>query len=69
MVFKKIRLIGRSEESFEGAVEDALDRAERTLDDLMWVTVVEQTVELNRPTREYQAEVEVAFELQDGDAG
>jgi flavin-binding protein dodecin len=67
MVFKKIRLIGRSEENFEGAVEDAIGRAERTLEDLMWVTVVEQTVELNRPTREYQAEVEVAFELQDGD--
>lgn len=66
MVFKKIRLIGRSEENFEGAVEDAIGRAERTLEDLMWVTVVEQTVELNRPTREYQAEVEVAFELQDG---
>jgi hypothetical protein len=67
MVFKKIRLIGRSEESFEGAVEDAIGRAERTLEDLMWVTVVEQTVELNRPTREYQAEIEVAFELQDGE--
>lgn len=67
MVFKKIRLIGRSEENFEGAVEDAIGRAERTLEDLMWVTVVEQTVELNRPTREYQAEIEVAFELQDGD--
>jgi len=67
MVFKKIRLIGRSEENFEGAVEDAIGRAERTLEDLMWVTVVEQTVELNRPTREYQAEIEVAFQLQDGD--
>ena len=66
MVFKKITLIGRSNESFEDAVEDAIDRAEQTLDNLMWVSVENQAVELDRAEREYQAEVEVAFELEAG---
>ena len=66
MVFKKITLIGRSNESFEDAVEDAIDRAEQTLDNLMWVSVENQAVELDRADREYQAEVEVAFELEAG---
>lgn len=67
MVFKKITLIGRSTENFEAAVEDAIDRADRTLDDLMWATVTNQAVELNRAEREYQAEVELAFELEEGE--
>ena len=66
MVYKKIELIGRSNESFEDAVDDAIDRAEQTLENLMWVSVVNQAVELDQPEREYQAEVEVAFELDEG---
>ena len=66
MVFKKVRLIGRSNESFEDATSDAIDRAEQTLENLMWVSVENQAVELDQAEREYQAEVEVAFELQEG---
>ncbi len=62
MVFKKITLIGASEESFDDAVDDAIERAESTLDNVMWVEVAELGVEIARG-REYQAEVEVAFEL------
>jgi flavin-binding protein dodecin len=66
MVFKKITLIGTSSESFDEAVDDAVDRAEDTLDNLMWVEVEEMGVEIaSAPDREYQAEVEVAFELED----
>lgn len=66
MVYKKIDLIGRSNESFEDAVDDAVSRAEETLDNLMWVSVMNQAVELDQPEREYQTEVEVAFELEEG---
>ena len=67
MVFKKVRLIGRSNESFEDATNDAIDRAEETLQNLMWVSVENQAVELESTTeREYQAEIEVAFELEEG---
>lgn len=66
MVFKKITLIGTSSESFDDAVDDAVDRAEATLENVKWVEVEELGVEVaSTPTREYQAEVEVAFELED----
>jgi len=64
MVFKKITLIGSSKESFDAAVDDAVDRAEDTLDNVCWVEVEEMGVEVASVSdREYQAEVEVAFEL------
>lgn len=66
MVFKKITLVGESNENFEGAVEDAIDRADETLENLRWASVVNQAVELDQSGREYQAEVEIAFELDDG---
>ncbi len=63
MVFKKITLIGRSTESFDAATDDAIDRAEATLDNVHWVEVEEFGVEVaSVEGREYQAEVEVAFE-------
>ncbi|SDF75416.1 dodecin [Halorientalis pallida] len=66
MVFKKITLIGTSPESFDKAVDDAVDRAENTLDNVYWVEVEEMGVEIAAAeNREYQAEVEVAFELAD----
>ncbi|MFB6183237.1 MAG: dodecin [Haloarculaceae archaeon] len=65
MVFKKITLVGTSNESFDEAVDDAVDRAEETLDNVYWVEVEEFGVELaSVEGREYQAEVEVAFELE-----
>jgi len=65
MVFKKITLIGTSPESFDDAADDAIERAERTLDNLMWVEVDELGVEIaSVENREYQAEVTVAFELE-----
>ncbi|MXR42627.1 dodecin domain-containing protein [Halobaculum sp. WSA2] len=66
MVFKKITLIGRSNESFDDAADDAIDRAEETIDDVHWVEVEEFGVEVaSADGREYQAEVVVAFELQE----
>ena len=64
MVYKKITLIGSSEESFDAAVDDAVDRAEETLSNVHWVEVEEMGVELaSVDDREYQVEVEVAFQL------
>lgn len=69
MVFKKITLTGTSEESFEHAADNAVDRAEMTLDNVMWAEVKEMGVEIaGVEEREYQVELEVAFELEDPDA-
>jgi flavin-binding protein dodecin len=66
MVFKKITLIGRSSESFDAAADDAIDRATETLDRVKWIEVEELGVEVaGVEDREYQAEVVVAFELEE----
>jgi len=66
MVFKKITLIGTSPESFDAAADNAIDRAEETLDRVHWIEVEDLGVELaSVEDREYQAEVTVAFELVD----
>ncbi len=65
MVHKKVTLIGKSTESFEHAVDDAIDRAEATLENVHWIEVQDLGVELaSVEDREYQAEVEVAFQLE-----
>jgi len=66
MVFKKITLIGTSPESFDAAADDAIDRAEDTLQNIQWIEVDELGVELaTAEDREYQAGVTVAFRLED----
>jgi flavin-binding protein dodecin len=65
MVHKKVTLIGTSTESFDDAADDAIDRAEATLENVHWIEVQELGVEIaTADDREYQAEVEVAFELE-----
>lgn len=66
MVFKKITLIGTSDDGFDEAADDAVNRAEATLENIHWVEVEGFGVELaTAADREYQAEVTVAFELAD----
>jgi flavin-binding protein dodecin len=66
MVFKKITLIGTSDESFDAATDDAVDRAQETLQNVKWVEVDEFGVEVaSVEDRQYQAEVTVAFELEE----
>jgi flavin-binding protein dodecin len=70
VVYKKITLIGRSTEGFDEAADDAVDRAHETLDNVHWVEVQELGVEIaSVDGREYQAEVEVAFELEPPEMG
>ena len=66
MVFKKITVIGTSTDSFEAAVDDAIDRADATVEAIHWAEVEEFGVEIaSVPERQYQAEVTIAFELHD----
>lgn len=67
MVFKKIELIGTSTDSIEAAVDNAIDRAQDTLENVYWVEVEDIGVEIaSVEGREYQVECEVAFQLEDG---
>jgi flavin-binding protein dodecin len=66
MVFKKITLMGKSGVNFENAIDDAVKRAEMTIENIRWLEVTEQSVQLGGLNdREYQVEVEVAFELEE----
>ena len=66
MVFKKVTLVGTSPEGFDAAVDNAIDRANETLEGVQWIEVEELGVEVATvEDREYQADVTVAFELQD----
>lgn len=62
MVFQKTTLIGTSDEGFDQATDDAIDRAIATLDNVYWIEVEDLGVEVRRADdREYQAEVTVAY--------
>lgn len=66
MVYKKVTLIGTSPESFEDAVDSAAQRATDTLDNVHWIEVESMQVEVaTADDHEYQAEVEVAFQVEE----
>lgn len=66
MVFKKVTLIGTSTEGFDDAADSAIARAQNTLENVYWAEVQEMGVELKNVDKpEYQATLEVAFEVQD----
>ncbi|MEF8782331.1 MAG: dodecin [Haloarculaceae archaeon] len=66
MVFKKVTLTGKSGVDFKNAVDDAVTRASMTIDNIRWIEVEEQSVQIGGINdREYQVEVEVAFELEE----
>jgi flavin-binding protein dodecin len=64
MTIKKITLVGRSNENFVQATENAINRANDTMENLQWASVVAQNVQLTGSEPEYQTEVEVALELE-----
>lgn len=69
MVHKKVTLLGKSRESFEDATKDAINRADKTLENIEWVEINELSIEtpIEEDTNElkYQAEIELSFELED----
>ena len=70
MVYKKVNLTGSSTESWENAAMQAVERAETTLENVKWVEVQNQGIELASVDEpEYQTEVEIAFEVEEGQGG
>lgn len=63
-VFKKITVTGCSSESFEKAIETAVEKASESLRNLAWFEVRELRGGLGSDGRiEWQANIEVAFKL------
>ena len=63
-VYKKVRVVGCSSESYEKAIESAVSKAAETIDGLSWFEVVEfrGAVEKGKPV-EWQATVDLSFKL------
>lgn len=63
-VYKKIDLVGSSTESVEGAVNNAIERAAKTVNNLNWfeVTQIRGHVEEGKVAH-YQVELKVGFRL------
>ena len=66
-VFKGIRIVGTSNESFSNAIEVAIERATQTIRELRWCEVREQRGAIRDGRIEYQVTLEVFFKLTDDD--
>lgn len=63
-VYKKIEIVGVSNKSFEQAINNAIEKASKTLHGLAWFEVAEQHGRMdNGKITEFQAVVKVAFKL------
>jgi dodecin len=64
-VYKKIRLVGISRESYEKAIRGAIAEAGKTLHGIAWFEVVEQRgAVLEGGDIEFQATVELGFKIE-----
>lgn len=64
--YKKIELTGTSEESVEKAVENAIARASKTVDDMRWFEVTETRGKIeNGKVAQWQAVIKVGFTLKE----
>ena len=65
-VYKVIELIGTSEESWEQAARNAIDRASKTLEDLRIAEVVAQDLKLeDGKVVAYRTKVRLSFRFRD----
>lgn len=63
-VYKKVELVGISSKSFEDAVNNAVEKASKTLHGLAWFEVAEQHGRIAEgKVAEYQAVIKVAFKI------
>ena len=64
-IYKKVEIIGTSTESIEGAIQQAVTRANESLEKLSWFEVQEVRGHIGEEgtVNEYQVILKVAFEL------
>jgi hypothetical protein len=64
-VFKKVRLIGCSDKSYQKAIETAVEKASETIHAASWFEVVELRGALrNGKVVEYQATLDLGFKIE-----
>lgn len=64
-VYKKLELVGSSPQSIEGAVENALSRAGKTIRNMRWFEVIETRGHIEEgKINHWQVTVKVGFTLE-----
>lgn len=62
---KTIELIGNSTDSWEDAAQNALDDADKTIEEIKGIEIISQTANVeNGQIERYKTTIHVAFELQ-----
>ena len=63
--YKKVEVVGVSSEGIEGAIQQAVTRAQQSLEKLSWFEVKEVSghIDDDGKINEYQVVIKVAFEL------
>ncbi len=61
--YKKIELVGSSDESIEQAIKNAYEKASSSIHNLRWYEVVEIRGNFNNGTPTYQVTIKVGFRL------
>ncbi len=65
--FKKIEIVGTSPESVSAAIQNAIDRASKTVHNLGWFEVVEHRGKIeDGNVAEHQVTVKIGFRLDEG---
>jgi dodecin len=64
-VYKIMELVGSSEDSIEGAIQNAISRASKTIREMKWFEVVQTRGHIeNGSVRHYQVTLRVGFTLE-----
>ena len=64
-VYKILELVGSSEKSIEGAIQNAITRASKTIRDMKWFEVVQTRGHIeNGAVAHYQVTLRVGFTLE-----
>ena len=64
-IYRKTELVGTSNVGFDDAVKRAVERAEKTLRNVLWLEVKEQRGRIDGNNIEYQVTIEIGFALED----
>jgi len=68
-VYKKIEIVGSSTEGLEDAIENAVQRANESVDNLRWFEVTETRGHIeDGEVMHYQVTLKIGFTLEDQDA-
>ena len=68
-VYKKLEIVGSSTKSIEDAIENAVERAGQSVDNLGWFEVTETRGHIvDKKVKHYQVTLKVGFTLEDQNA-